>query len=184
MFTGHWVRRSADGAPTEPLVSADQTALHLALDVDEPDIELVRLLLSRGADVCARDSQYRAPVHLAIEEGAHEALSLLIEASADLTVGNKDIGMDNTCLHHATLRADVSSIRLLAAAGAALDARGRDGWTALCLAARSGSVPAAKALLAAGADPSLAMVSGKTALEIATINKKVAIVKLLQDAAA
>lgn len=97
--------------------------------------------------------------------------------------------MENTCLHQATLKGDAKMIALLLAASGAgappiqIDAPGRDGWTALCLAARSGNVPAAKALLGAGADAGLRMASGKTALEIATLNKKASMVALLSGAA-
>ena len=53
-----------------------------------------------------------------------------------------------------------------------VDAIGRDGWTPLCLAARSGAAEVAKALLAAGADVFAVSGNGKHALEIALINCK------------
>ena len=60
-----------------------------------------------------------------------------------------------------------------------LNGVGRDGWTALALSARGGHVAAAKALLAHGADPAVAVQNGKTALDIARLNQKEAIVALL-----
>ena len=57
---------------------------------------------------------------------------------------------------------------------------GRDGWSALGLAARAGDVIIVKALLDAGADRAATMKNGKTALELARLNKKSAVVKLLE----
>lgn len=62
-----------------------------------------------------------------------------------------------------------------------LEARGRDGWTALGLAVRSGKLAIARALLEAGASPTQAAVaSGKTALEIARANRRPAMIELLE----
>ena len=62
-----------------------------------------------------------------------------------------------------------------------LEARGRDGWTALGLTVRSGNLALAKALLEAGASPTQAAVaSGKTALEIARANRRPAMIELLE----
>ena len=69
---------------------------------------------------------------------------------------------------------------VLLGAGADVNARGRDGWTPLGLAVRSGAVATPKALLAAKAAPHHAGGNGKTPLEIATINKKKGLVELLQ----
>ena len=61
-------------------------------------------------------------------------------------------------------------VQLLLRTGARVNAPGSHGWTPLCLAARSGAADVAKALLAARADVHACSASGKTALEIATIN--------------
>eukprot|EP00966_Prymnesium_polylepis_P105233 2436953-Prymnesium_polylepis.1 len=56
--------------------------------------------------------------------------------------------------------------------GAAHSAPGKDGWTPLALAARSGNLSAIPPLLAAGADPDAPTPTGKSARELAVINKK------------
>ena len=158
MYTGQWGRRSSDGT-IETLNAEDKTALHLALGFledagdDDPDATLVKMLLEHGADVNARDGDYRAPLHIAIEEGMHDIARLLLDAKADLTIGCKSIGMDNSAIHQATMRADAPMIALLAQYGADVNAAGRDGWSPICLAARSGCVPAVRALLSANANP-------------------------------
>ena len=58
------------------------------------------------------------------------------------------------------------------------DAQGKDGWTALCLAARCGSVPVTTRLLQAGASPAHKMPSGKSARDIALVNQKTADIAL------
>ena len=63
-------------------------------------------------------------------------------------------------------------VKVLAEHGASVDAIGRDGWTPLCLAARQGSSDVAKALLDAHANVFAPSANGKTALDIATINRK------------
>ena len=71
-------------------------------------------------------------------------------------------------------------IGLLARHGAALDAPGRDGWTALALASRSNAADTVRALLEAGADVHAVGGNGKSAIETAAANGKASIVELLQ----
>lgn len=83
-------------------------------------------------------------------------------------------------LGHATAASSTASSEPIPTAALRVDCAGRGGWTPLGLAARSGDVPAVKALLEGGADPAAVMPTvGKTPLEIARINKRVAVVKLL-----
>lgn len=146
------------------------------------DASLVRLLLSAGADANVVDLELQTPLHVAILGGMHEVAELLLDAKADLSLGCKAFGANNTALHQATILRDVRMIKLLAKHGADVDARGRDGWTPLGLAVRSGNAETAKALLEAKADPHAASGNGKTPLEIATLNKKKNLVELLQAA--
>ena len=60
--------------------------------------------------------------------------------------------------------------------------RSHDGWTPLGLAVRSGAIDITKALLEARANVHAVSDNGKSALEIAAINKKPELVKLLQGA--
>ena len=57
---------------------------------------------------------------------------------------------------------------------------GKDGWSALGLAARAGDAAIVQALLEAGADRAAAMPNGKTALDVARLNRKDAVVALLE----
>ena len=159
-------------------------------------VELVRTLVGCGIDVNARDADGRAPIHQAVGAGLHDVAQLLLDAQADPTIGGKAIGKQNNALHQATLRDDAKMIRiLLGAADSAIErgslggsspaaalhvgSAGQGGWTALALAARSGHEAAAKALLEGGADPTGVMTNGKTALDIARVNKKAGIIALV-----
>ena len=169
----------------EPLsIDAERRQL---LEEDKAEaLKVVRLIIERGADVNARDGDGRAPIHQAVAYGRHDVARMLLDAHADPTMGCKSNGADNSTLHQATLKGDSEMIQVLLKAPAAAsaprveaDCAGQGGWTPLCLAARSNNLVATKALLAGGADPLRPMASGKNALDIAKVNKRVALVELL-----
>lgn len=192
--SGQWGKKNGQGE-IEQLDASDKTALHLAMDLlhaqveaaeDEGDEEavldagLVRLLLRHGASPNATDLEMQTPLHVAILGGMHEVAGLLLEAKADLTLGCKAFGANNTALHQATILRDAKMIKLLGEHGADMNAQGRDGWTPLGLALRSGNLGTTRALLDAKADPNAASGNGKTPIEIATVNGKKALVELLE----
>ena len=160
---------------------------------------IVHCLLEHQADVNAISAQACAPLHIAVRAGLHEVCRALIEAGADPALLSKG----KTTLLQAVARRDTKMVALLLDAAypsggggpravAPLELAplravdyvntiGRDGWSALGLAARFGDAAIVKALLDAGADRSAVMKTGKTALEIARANKKAAVVSLLES---
>ena len=93
LWNGNWGKKAADGE-LEELDVEHMTLLHLALERLEPNeeedddddapplsdaaraeaVEMVRLLLERGADINATDAKGRAPLHQAVrlgESGLH-----------------------------------------------------------------------------------------------------------------
>ena len=62
------------------------------------DIEQVKLLISKGADINSKDKGGNIPLHYAVKAGKIEVVQLLIEAGADINV--KD-NRDRTPLHMA-----------------------------------------------------------------------------------
>ena len=189
---GQWGKKNAAGK-IERLSSANATALHLAVQVlhdlaeDAEDEEeevlldsgLVKLLLHHGADPNAPDIEMQTPIHIAIMGGLHEVVALLCAAKADLSLGCKPFGKNNTALHQAVILRDVPMIKMLTEHGAGVDVPGRDGWTPLGMAVRSNAVEVVKALIDAKASVHATTGNGKTPLEVATINNKPGIIELL-----
>ena len=150
-------------------------------------------------DVNARDLHGRTPIYIAARAGLHDVARRLLAAHADPTLGPAG----RPPLHEATARGDAALVKLILAGAApntaeagewsashAKNARlkcvngaGRGGWTALGLASRAGHVACVEALLEGGADPAAVVVNGKTALDIARLNQKGAIVALLESIA-
>ena len=193
LHNGQWGKKNANGE-LERLSSAGSTALHQAVqllhdraeaaeDAGEEvtlDPSLVRVLLKHGANPNSVDAEEQTPLHIAIMGGLHEVVQILCEAKADLSLGCKAFGKDGTELHQAVILRDIKMIKLLAEHGAKVDVQGRDGWTPLCLAVRSNAVATARALLEAKANPDAVSGNGKTALEVAKLNSKSALVDLLE----
>ena len=140
------------------------------------------LLLGHAADPNARDLERRTPLHLALgteELEPHLGLAeLLLRHKADPSLGNNESGLGNSCLHTAAGRNDAAAVQLLLRHSAAHSTAGKGGFTPLATAARAGALKTIPLLLEAGADPETATASGKSARELAAINKKVAVLAL------
>jgi ankyrin repeat protein len=127
------------------------TALHRA--AVRGHTEALQALLSRGADLEARDDGYRTPLYAACREGQHDTARLLLERGARVDAQSGTWRF--TALHVASERAHVEVVRLLLAHGATVDARNTLQQTPLHQAA---TYPAdhddtiAELLIAAGAD--------------------------------
>lgn len=76
-----------------------QTALHIA--VNKALIEVVKVLLNLGANVCVQDNDGDTPLHDAITKEKNEIVDLLLNANSDLATRNKN-GFN--CVHQAALR--------------------------------------------------------------------------------
>uniref|UniRef100_A0A7S0NTW6 Uncharacterized protein n=1 Tax=Calcidiscus leptoporus TaxID=127549 RepID=A0A7S0NTW6_9EUKA len=208
-YDGNWGKRETKSAQLEEIDSRHRTALQLALerlekseegdDSDDDDgggggdaadddsgVDLVRVLLRHKADVNTRDINERTPLEQAVDAGRHGVVKLLLEADAEPTAVGKRHGV----LHQAVIKSDACMVELLLkhnaeassckpAARLDVNGCGRDGWTPLALAARAGHTAAAELLLEYGAAPTVVMANGKTALDIARVNKKDSIVALL-----
>lgn len=143
-----------------------RAALHYAAT---RSAELCVLLLDHGADVRALDAHYKQPLHLAIEAGKLDVVDLLLSRRADPDAGNTTIGLTSTPLIDAAYRHDRALVRMLAMHRADVNRQGKQGMTALHMAARGRDAQLALLLLALGADPSLTA-SGKTVAELAMVN--------------
>ena len=142
---------------------------------DEP---MAKALIAAGADVNWTCPGYgrspTSPLLSAIATGNSAIVAALLDAGADPNVANKDTG--KTPLLQAVRSGHDHIVSLLIDAGAAPDAVDGtgSGWTALIMAAYTGRMEAAQALIAAGANVALASTrmwrehpAGSTARDIA-----------------
>ena len=79
---------------------------------------------------------------------------------------------------------DVDGLQKALAAGADVNARDEEGWTALMYVTDQGSMLLVELMLAAGADPNIRLADGATALFIAVVRGHTEIVTLLLEAGA
>jgi putative CocE/NonD family hydrolase len=180
----------------EPVTEKQIYPFHQA--AADGDIERVKLLLSKGADINTKDEKENTPLHYAAETGKKGLVKLLVEAGADVNAGtltplSAAVGNDHTAVAEYLIErgADVntpegwtplqgvpytSSIEmaeLLIAKGADINA---GPWTALQGAMDEGRWEIAKLLIAKGADVN---VGPYTALQAAVDEGRRDIVKLL-----
>ena len=104
----------ASGDPERTNSSGRTTLPALSLAVSHNNIEMARMLISRGADVNARD-EFLGPLASGVMKGQLEMVNLLLDAGANV---NGIVG-DHMCpLGCAVLRDDPEMVRLLLARGA------------------------------------------------------------------
>ncbi|MFA5950891.1 MAG: quinoprotein dehydrogenase-associated putative ABC transporter substrate-binding protein [Hyphomicrobium sp.] len=111
------------------------------------DLDRVRFLLEKGANVNKRDGLGHLPLHFAASQRRSDVMELLIAAMVDVNARDSD-GM--SALLHAVNLNHVPSVEVLARAGADLEAGTDKGYTALEVALGDGKFFAAKALIEAG----------------------------------
>jgi quinoprotein dehydrogenase-associated probable ABC transporter substrate-binding protein len=112
------------------------------------DVERIKFLLDRGADINKLDAQGAAPLHVAARFGNGATVGLLLDRNADPNVRDRD---GWTPLLHAAFRNRVPAIKLLLSRGADIEAVAPWGYGALILAVEEGKFDAAQALIDAGA---------------------------------
>lgn len=128
-----------------PIETAD--ALHLAVDMGKVDV--VKLLLERGADKNGQDSYGQSLVMTAASNHHVDVLAALIAAGADINAQNQ---YHITPLSVAAEQGHLDEVKMLVAAGAKVNARDTAGGTALSVAVLRGYQEIVAALLDAGAD--------------------------------
>jgi ankyrin repeat protein len=104
----------------------------LFLACRESQLETIETLIAQSADVNLRNAAGSTPLHAAASSSrAHETVSLLLKACADLSAVD---GFENTALHICAKRGDVDAVRLLASEGSDLRAPNLFGSSPLDLA--------------------------------------------------
>ncbi|KAK3372296.1 hypothetical protein B0H63DRAFT_550805 [Podospora didyma] len=109
--------------------SYGMTAFHYA--VAQSNIEIVRYLLRRGADINTVDTYGTSPLHRAVRQNFLNGLELLLEAKANHLGVSK---LRGTILHCAALSAKAATMQLMARhdlTGLDPDIKNSDGYTAM-----------------------------------------------------
>jgi ankyrin repeat protein len=128
-------------------------------------VELVRLLLERGAEINQANEYGGTALRFAVSWGYEEIVSILVSNGAD---PSKKGYRGQTALMRASWVGHVPIVRLLlrSMGGGGLDECDEDGRTALCYACLEGHADVVRALLLAGADRTIAP-NGTTPLQVA-----------------
>lgn len=125
------------------------TALHHG-----PRIEVLELLLSRGANIDARNLAGETTLHtiadLRVDNAVVESIQLLLNNGADPNASDK---YGKSPLHYAIGRSSTRIVELLLKHGATLDAKDNQGLTPLHWAVIKRLPNLVEILIAAGADP-------------------------------
>ncbi|CAM5172262.1 unnamed protein product [Eretmochelys imbricata] len=150
------------------------TLLHLV--VVQGNVEKVKFLLSREANVDSQLDCGYTPFIVAVQKRSPEICSALIEHSADVNVADKD---GWSPLHFAAQNRDDRIALLLLDHQAWADSQECEGWTPLHLASQNNFENVARVLLSCQADPNCQENDGRTALHMAACFGHVSLVKLL-----
>jgi ankyrin repeat protein len=167
----------ARGANVNLVTARGRTALFLAAMSDR-SADIVRLLISAGADVKVVDGMKMTVLHSAALGNDADTVRVLLDAGLD---ANARDFQEFTPLIYAASNTNLSMVRLLLAKGADVNAVSNDGsfqkvkagtlgqgqFTALIMAAPFGSTELVKTLLDAGAKVNVQDVRGMTPLMLA-----------------
>src|SRR5262245_19391068 len=170
----------ASGADPNTTVSHGQTVLRTAARTG--NVAAVRALVDKGAKVNAREDQLgETPLMWAAAENHADVVQLLIDRGAEVNGRSSTIafpkdrfGLEGvltilphgnwTPLMYAGRDGGVDAVRVLARAGAEVNATDPDGTTPLMLAIMNSHYDTANALLESGADPNVVDKAGMAAL--------------------
>ena len=145
---------------------------------------VVKLLLTKGANVNATDNDRMTPLHLVAKNDRKETARLTLETAKLLLASNADVNavdfpFGDSPLHKAAGGTNKELAELLLANKADANARNGSGWTPFHVAASAGRKDMAELLLAHGADINAKTYSGETPLHWAADNGHKDMVKLL-----
>jgi ankyrin repeat protein len=136
-----------------------ETLIHYAVRAEHLDV--VKVLVERGADINMGDNDELTPLHKSAYRGLTEISEYLISKGANISAEDR---RGVTPLHLAAARGHNKVMELLLAKGAEINTADKDGETPLHRAAKNGYPRAIDFLAEKGADLNVPDNHGKTAL--------------------
>lgn len=125
-------------------------------------LEMVKLLVSKGAEIDAVDEDNSTPLISAVDNGYLEIAQYLVNQGAD--VNTKTLASGVTPLHLATCKSNVQLVKYLLSKKAQVNEKTVDNQTPLMLATAWGSMEIVNLLITNGASVNEKDRDGKTAL--------------------
>ncbi|XP_016997078.2 protein TANC2 isoform X3 [Drosophila takahashii] len=142
-------------------------------------VDVVGILLSRGAQIDARNRQGYSPLWLAVKEGHWSVVEHLLQRGALL---DEPLGETRkTPLMIAAEEGHLELVELLLARGAEREAQDHEGFTALSWACLRGHLSAAKTLIEHGCNRHHEDHNGRTALDLAAYQGAASLVLYILD---
>lgn len=148
--------------------------LHMA--VRAGNIEIVKYLVSRNADVNIENSRNETPLQLAVNESSLEIVKYLISHGAD--VGVKD-NFNKTPLHNAVIEGEIELVKFIVSQGPDLNAKDNSRESPLFIAIRHNRLDIANYLISQGAELNSKDNTGRSPLHEAVVNGHFDLVKNL-----
>ena len=140
--------------------------------------EILRLLVSRGADLTVRENDGCTPLHIACFSGSLAAVKLLIELGANMSSESND---GSTGLHWAAGNGHDIILQYMHKLGANINQTNHEGRTPLHLAAYCGNLETVALLCSLGADVSLRDHIGSTAYHLAALTGNSDVMEYLRN---
>ena len=163
----------------EPYGTRRQALHHVLVGPTDPGrLELVNMLLAKGADKNAQEYSGYTPLHLAIIMGHEKEAAVLVDAGADLEKVDNE---GRTALHLAAWFGRESLGRVLLGKGAKVGATDKGGQTPLHYAARKGNVSMITLLIEHGAQVEFRDSAGDSPLQKAVWSNQISAVTVLLD---
>jgi len=148
--------------------------LHLA--TGEAQVDIVKFLISAGADVNAKGPYGWTSLHMAAGMNSSEMVEMLIAAVAD---PNLKMELGNTPLHSAAYIGSIDIADRLIKAGSSVNETDNDGNTPLHDAAARGYTEMVRFLLVKGANPNVKNKADKTPLMMAESQNRNTVIDVL-----
>ena len=160
--------------------SRDKTTQETALEwaARNGNREMLRFLISVGANVNLVDRNGQTALMLIGEQATSDMVWDLIDAGAKVNVKDHD---GDTALSEAASANDSDVLKALVDAGAQVNQQNNDGQTALMKAAENGNVNNVRLLIRAGADFNIRDKDGMTAMTYARERNNAAVIRLLHS---